>query len=306
MADPQHPLLARSMLFVPGDSDKKLASCASADADALILDLEDSVAPGRKPFARERVAEFLQRQPPPPRTVWVRVNALGGEDCAKDLASVVPAHPAGIVLPKPRGAADVVALAGMLDELERRFAIEPGATKVLPIATETAASLFALGGYASCGPRLAALTWGAEDLSVAVGAASNVDEHGEWLPLFQLARSLCLLAAAAAGVGAIDTVYTDFRDERGLLRHTTAARRDGFSGKLAIHPEQVEIINRAFEPDAEEIAHARRVVAAFADEGTGVVAVDGRMLDRPHLARARRTLNVAAALELRRAAVTES
>jgi citrate lyase subunit beta / citryl-CoA lyase len=204
------------------------------------------------------------------------------------------------VLPKVRSADDVVVLANRLVELERGSGMKPGVTKILPIATETPAGVLSLAGYARGGPRLAALTWGAEDLSVALGAAVNVDERGEWLPPYQLARSLCLLAAAAAGVAAIDTPYTDFRDTEGLARQAAAARRDGFTGKLAIHPAQVDIINQAFQPDAQEVAAARRIVAAFdAAAGVGVVAVDGKMLDRPHLVRARRTLELADALAAR-------
>lgn len=293
------PLL-RSMLFVPGDSDRKLGKAESAGADALIVDLEDAVAADRKAHARGLAAEFLQRDRPSSGTVWVRINALDSVECSRDLASVVPARPDGLVLPKPRSAEDVVLLGSRLDSLEQRFGIAAGAIKILPIATETAASVLALGGYARCGPRLAGLTWGAEDLSVALGAAANVDEHGEWLPPYQLARSLCLLAAGAAAVPAIDTVYLDLPDAAGLLRQATAARRDGFRGKLAIHPEQIEILHRAFRPSADDVAHAQRVITAFdAAAGAGAVVLDGRMVDRPHLERARRTLEWAAAADAR-------
>jgi citrate lyase subunit beta/citryl-CoA lyase len=289
-------LVLRSMLFVPGDSDKKLAKAATIGADALILDLEDAVVPARKPAARELVAEFLEKRRAP-QSIWVRINSLDDEACAADLAAVVPARPSGIVLPKVRAADDVELLARRLEELERRSGMTLGTTKILPIATETPAGVLVLAGHTRGGPRLAALTWGAEDLSVALGAATNVDERGDWLPPYQLARSLCLLAAAAAGVAAIDTPYTDFGDAKGLARQAAAARRDGFTGKLAIHPSQVPIINEAFRPAAEEIAVARRIVAAFdAAAGDGVVALDGKMLDRPHLTRARRTLQLAAAL----------
>jgi citrate lyase subunit beta/citryl-CoA lyase len=286
------------MLFVPGDSDRKLAKSAAVPADALILDLEDSVDPARKAEARERVAAFLKQRRE--RGVWVRVNAVDDPEHEVDLASVVPERPDGIVLPKVRSPDDVVTLAGRLEALERRGGAERGATKILPIATETAAGVFALGGYARCGPRLAALTWGAEDLAVALGAAASVDEHGDWLPPYQLARSLCLLAAAAAGVPALDTVCVDLRDEAHLARQAASARRDGFAGKLAIHPAQLTVINQVFRPHADEIAAARRIVSAFeAAPGAGVVAVDGKMLDRPHFARARRTLDAAAAFAAR-------
>lgn len=296
--DGNHSLLLRSMLFVPGDSEKKLASGARANADALILDLEDSVAPGRKAEARELVAAFLKRRTGRPS--WVRVNAISDPEHEADLASVLPARPDGIVLPKVRSSADVIALAVRLEFLERRAGVEPGSTKILPIATETASGVLALAGFARWGPRLAALTWGAEDLAVALGATANVDERGEWLPPYQLARSLCLLAAAAAGVPALDTVCLDLRDEERLAREAAYARRDGFVGKLAIHPAQVEVLNRTFRPDEHEVSAARRVVAAFDAAGNaGVIALDGKMLDRPHLTRARRTLEVATALTQR-------
>ena len=303
--EPDHGLLLRSMLFVPGDSEKKLAHGMQVPADALVLDLEDSVDRGRKAEARELVAAFLTRRLT--RRVWVRVSAVDDPEHEADLASVVPPGPDGIVLPKVRSPDDVIALAARLGPIERQAGLEPACTKILPIATETAAGVFALGGFARCGPRLAALTWGAEDLSVALGAETNVDERGEWLPPYQLARSLCLLAAAAAGVPAIDTVCLDLRDEDLLTRQAAAARRDGFVGKLAIHPAQVEVFNRSFRPQADEIAAARRVVAAFeAARGAGVVALDGKMIDQPHLTRARRTLRIAAVLAERDGAKASS
>jgi citrate lyase subunit beta / citryl-CoA lyase len=284
----------RSLLFVPGDDERKLAKCASVPADALVLDLEDSVLPERKPHARALAAEFLRARGAAPQSLWVRVNSLGTPECRADVASVVAARPDGLVLPKVRSAADVAELGRWLDEIEEHAG---AAIRILPIATETAAGTLALAGYADAGPRLGALTWGAEDLAVALGAATNVDECGEWLPPYELARSLCLLAAAAAGVAAIDTVYTSFRDSVGLERHAAKAKRDGFVGQLAVHPEQVEILNRTFRPTADEVAHAERVVAAFGAGGhAGAVALDGRMLDRPHLARAERVLGMAAAI----------
>ena len=204
----------------------------------------------------------------------------------------------GIVLPKPRSAADVQSLSKRLDGLEARSGRTRGATKILPIATETPSSTLALGGYADCGPRLAALTWGAEDLSEALGAATAVDARGGWLPPYELVRSLCLLAARAAGVMAIDTVYTDFTDLDGFASAAAAAERDGFAGKLAIHPDQVEILNRTFQPTPDAVGAAQAVVAAFAAAaGAGVVAHAGRMLDRPHLLRAQRVLALAAAVD---------
>jgi citrate lyase subunit beta / citryl-CoA lyase len=287
----------RSLLFVPGDSERKLAKAQGVAADALIVDLEDAVDAARKPVARELAIEFLkERAAIRARTVWVRVNAVGEACFADDVAAAVHARADGIVLPKPRSALDVRQLDDQLDMLEHREGRPAGATKILPIATETPQSVLALGGYAGCGPRLAALTWGAEDLSEALGADATVDARGNWLPPYELVRSLCLLAAGAADVPAIDTVYTNVADLDGLGRVAAAAHRDGFSGKLAIHPDQVEILNRAFRPTAEAIAAAHAVVAAFTTAGgAGVVAYNGRMLDRPHLMRARRVLALAAA-----------
>lgn len=296
--------LIRSLLFVPGDSEKKLARGFDAGADALILDLEDSVAAPRKAAARALVAQCLQERARSAAGVslWVRINPLSTPLAAEDLASVVAGRPAGLVVPKLKAPRELGALASDLAQLERRYDIPEGATKLLPIATETPASLFTMMDYAETGPRLEALTWGAEDLSAALGASTALDDDGEWLFTYQLARSLCLAAAAAAGVGAVDTVYTDFRDADGLRRQALQARRDGFTGKLAIHPNQIPIINEAFRPSDDELDAARGVVAAFDAAGdaagrdgtaTGVVALNGKMLDRPHLLRARRLLALA-------------
>ncbi|HJR68894.1 MAG TPA: aldolase/citrate lyase family protein, partial [Gammaproteobacteria bacterium] len=232
------PLLLRSLLFVPGDSERKLAKAQEVAADALIIDLEDAVNAARKPIARELAVEFMQvRTAMRARTVWVRVNAVGDACFADDVAAAVHARADGIVLPKPRSALDVRELGEHLDVLEARAGCTAGATKILPIVTETPASVLALGGYAGCGPRLAALTWGAEDLSAALGAEATVDARGHWLPPYELVRSLCLLAAGAAAVPAIDTVCTNVGDVGGLERAAAAAQRDGFAGKLAIHPD---------------------------------------------------------------------
>jgi citrate lyase subunit beta / citryl-CoA lyase len=294
------PWPLRSLLFVPGDSERKLEKARSVPADALIVDLEDSVATARKDSARELTVELLQdRAAIRARTLWIRINGVGDPHFTADLAAAVDARADGVVLPKSRSAADVLVVSERLDEFEARAGTGLGSTKILPIATETPAAVFALGDYARCGPRLAAMTWGAEDLSVALGASTAVDEHGAWLPPYALARSLCLLAAGAAQVPAIDTVHTDVRDSDGLRRSALAAQRDGFAGKLAIHPDQVEILNGAFRPSAAAVADAHAVVAAFAGAaGAGVVIQGGRMLDRPHLLRARRTLALAAALEV--------
>jgi citrate lyase subunit beta/citryl-CoA lyase len=288
----------RSMLFVPGDSERKLAKAERVAADALILDLEDSVDVARKQVARGLSVEYLRhRSSIRARTLWVRISAVSDPDFAADLATAVRACPDGLVLPKPRSAADVLALAKRLDAFEAQSDREVGSMRILPIATETPAGVLALGDYARCGPRLAAITWGAEDLSAALGATTAVDERGAWLPPYELARSLCLLGASAAGVPAIDTVFTDLEDTQGLLRSALAAKRDGFAGKLAIHPDQVPLLNEAFQPTAEAVAAAQAVVAAFAQAASaGVVAHAGKMLDRPHLARARRVLALAEAV----------
>lgn len=284
--------MIRSFLFVPADSEKKLEKAASLDADALILDLEDSVAAEARPRAREIAKAFLTARRRP--SLWVRINPIDTDDALLDLEAVVPAAPAGIVLPKPRAATDVVTLSERLAELEQEASLPSGATRVLPIVTERPEAVLAVHGYTRETPRLAGLTWGVEDLSAALGAAATRFEDGRWRPPYELARSLCLLAAAAAGVPAIDTVYTDYRDLDGLARYAADARRDGFSGMLAIHPAQVPVINEAFAPTAEEIEEARRVVAAFeAHPGAGTVGLDGRMLDRPHEERARRVLELA-------------
>jgi len=283
----------RSYLFVPADSERKMKKAADVGADALILDLEDSVPPDSRPAARELSRDYLVDR----QRVWVRINPIGSEDAAADLEAVMPSAPTGIVLPKSRGADDVVRLAAMLDTLERTHGIEAGRTCILPICTETPDALFTLGSYACCSPRLTAMSWGAEDLSAAVGASAKRNDNGDWLPPYELARSLCLFGAAAAEVAAIDTVYTDFRDEKGLANYAANARRDGFSGMLAIHPEQVDVINRAFVPTTAELERAKRIVALFAENpGAGTLGMDGEMIDRPHLVQAERILQLASRL----------
>jgi citrate lyase subunit beta/citryl-CoA lyase len=288
--------MSRSYLFVPGDSEQKLAKAEHAGADALIVDLEDSVQPAARPTAREQVREFLSGGHN--NDVWVRINALDSVDALEDLRSVIPAQPCGIVLPKPEGARDVNQLSMLVDVLEQENNIEPGRTAILPIVTERPVAIFHLHEYAAATPRLRGLAWGAEDLSAAVGALANRDAEGRWLPLYELARSLTLLAAAASGVAAIDTVYTDFRDLDGLAQYATAARRDGFSGMLAIHPDQVAVINTAFLPTPTEILRARKIVKLFADNPeAGALGMDGEMIDRPHLVQAERILEQAASID---------
>jgi citrate lyase subunit beta/citryl-CoA lyase len=287
----------RSLLFVPGDSEKKMARAETVPADALIFDLEDAVAAENKAAARARVREFLDaRQAGRRHSLWVRINPLDHADAGADLAAVIPGRPDGIVLPKTRSPDDIEVLSQRIGVYEVEYDIPGGSTRILPVATETPQAIFTLGGYANCGKRLAGLTWGAEDLAAAVGATANRDAEGRWTMPYQVVRSLCLFAARAAGVEAIDTLFANFRDPEGLARACAEARRDGFGGMLAIHPEQVETINRAFTPSAEELQRARRIVDLFeANPGAGTLALDGVMLDLPHLQQARRILARAAA-----------
>ncbi|HET9638639.1 MAG TPA: CoA ester lyase [Allosphingosinicella sp.] len=276
----------RSLLFVPGDRPDRMEKALRAGADALILDLEDAVAPSAKPEARRHVAEFLNANSS--AKLWVRVNPLETDECDRDLAAILSSHPDGIVLPKAEGGASVA-------ELTRRLTSQGNATaQILAIATETAAAMFQLGTYGGS-KRLAGLTWGAEDLPAAIGAATSREPDGRFTPPYELARSLCLFGAAAAGVAPIETVYPAFRDLVGCAAYAARARRDGFTGMMAIHPDQVPVINAAFTPSEAEVAHARAVVAAFAAQpGAGALSLDGRMIDRPHLVQAQRTLAAAA------------
>ena len=283
---------ARSLLFVPGDSDKKLAKSEGSAADIIVLDLEDSVAPTHKAAARVRVGEYLCAHTQRSITrLWVRINPLDSADAMADLAVVVSARPDGIVQPKIRSAADVIRLGHYLDAFEAQHGLVLGRTRILPVTTETPEAMFALGDFARCGPRLYGMSWGAEDLSAAVGATGNKEINGAWTQPYQLARSLCLFGASAAGVAAIDTVYVEFANLAGLRAATIEACRDGFAGKIAIHPDQVPIINECFTPSAEERARAQRVVALFADNpGVATLALDGKMLDIPHLRQAQKIL----------------
>lgn len=281
--------MSRSFLFVPADSERKLEKAGASSADALILDLEDSVAAAARTAARKLAAEFLANDHD--ADVWVRINPLDSADALEDLKAVMPAAPVGIVLPKPRGAVDSNQLAKLLDVLEHENGLEAGCTSILPVSTERPAALFSMNDYVDATPRLAGLTWGAEDLSAAVGASTNRDEVGNWLAPYQLARSLCLFAAAAAGLAAIDTVYTDYKDADGLATFAAAARRDGFEGMLAIHLDQVGIINDAFVPTNDETERAQRIIELFAaNPGAGALGMDGEMIDRPHWLQAKRIL----------------
>lgn len=273
----------RSLLFVPGDRPERMEKALGLGADALILDLEDSVSLEKKAEARGGVAAFLAR-PGRPVTLFVRINPLDGGMAADDLAAVLPGRPDGIVLPKAEGAASLRGLDALLGASDAR---------ILPIATETPAAMFRLGEYGGVTERLIGLTWGAEDLPAAIGARSAREADGRYTEPYKLARSLTLFGAAAAGVAPIETVYPDFRDLDGLARYAADAARDGFTGMMAIHPVQVAVINAAFTPSDADIAHARAVVAAFAaSPGAGALSLDGRMIDAPHLKQAERLLGM--------------
>jgi citrate lyase subunit beta/citryl-CoA lyase len=289
-ADDAKTRMTRSFLFVPADSERKMQKAGSVGADALILDLEDSVSADARPDARVMAREYLVGK----NNVWVRINPIDTDDAKADLAAVMPSAPAGIVLPKPQSAQAAIELDEMLSGLEASHGIDPGSTRILPLCTEHPEALFTLNSYIGATPRLAGLSWGAEDLSAAVGATNNRDEDGNWLPTYEMARSFCLLAAAASEVAAFDTVFTDFKNEAGLRRYASNARRDGFSGMLAIHPAQVDSINAAFVPTAEEIQHAARIVELFeANPGLGTIGMDGKMVDKPHFIQALRLLELA-------------
>jgi citrate lyase subunit beta/citryl-CoA lyase len=286
--------MLRSLLFVPGDSEKKLAKSTSTAADALILDLEDSVAPERTAVARVMVAEFLHTHSDrSQQQLWVRINPLQTPEALVDLVAVMSARPDGIMLPKPLNGLHAQQLDHYLSALETREGLALGSTRIIPVATEVPGALFDLQSYAGASSRLQGLTWGAEDLATAVGASSNRDASGEFTFTYKLARSLCLLASAHAQIQAIDTLSVDFKDMQALALDVQQACREGFSGKLAIHPDQVEVINQGFTPSAHDISHAQRIVDAFAQaHGAGAVQLDGKMVDKPHLTQALRLLNL--------------
>ena len=286
----------RSMLFVPGDSEKKFAKAAGTGADALILDLEDAVAPSQKAEARAIVGRLLDDRAPRDWLFFVRINPLGTGLTDDDLAAVVKPGLDGILLPKANGAEDVATVAARLDRLEAAAGIAAGTVRIAAVSTETPRAMFNLGSYAPAHPRLLALTWGAEDLAAAIGATDNKEADGGWTSPYVVARALCLFASAAAEVIALDTLYADFRDTEGLERDCRRSRRDGFTGRIAIHPDQVATINRAYSPSDEEVAHARRIVDAFAARpDAGTLGIDGKMYDIPHLVAARKTLAAAGA-----------
>ena len=281
----------RSWLFAPGDSQKKIEKAASGSADIVLFDLEDAVAEEEKPKARELVSAFLKTQSAEARRrLWVRVNPLDGPHTLADLAAIMPGAPGGIMLPKARGRHDAEVLDHYLSALEVANGIEQGTTKVLVLVTETAEGMLNTGVYKDA-PRVIALSWGAEDLADDLGASENRNPDGSYGFTYELARSMCLLGAAAAGVAAIETIQGDFKDLDGLRRRAEKVRRDGYRGMLAIHPAQVDVINDAFTPSEEELAAAQEIVDLFAaNPGVGTIGYKGAMLDRPHLARAKNLL----------------
>jgi citrate lyase subunit beta / citryl-CoA lyase len=286
----------RSLLFVPADSERKLDRSRQSGADALILDLEDSVVPANRPAARRQARAFLASSGSAGFRRYVRINPLASGVALDDLVAVVPEGPDGVLVPKclPE---DIRTLDHYLSALESAFELTPGTTRIIAIATETPAAMLALAnhadsGYAGLSARLEGITWGAEDLSAALGA-HNRRADGIYDDVYRMARSLCLLAAAAAETAPIDTIYTDFRDEKGLAAECAAARRSGFIAKMAIHPAQIPVINEAFSVTEEERIWARKVMAAFAENpDAGTLALDGKMVDRPHLTLARRLLGL--------------
>lgn len=289
----------RSWLFVPGDSEKKLGKAVGTGADVIVVDLEDSVVPANKAMARELARNWLtlhRQQVVQDRRMgrWVRINALDTREWREDLIAVLPGAPDGIMLPKAAGPEAVQQLGAELYELEGRSGVPAGSTKILPLVSETASAALTIASYANASlPRLAGLTWGAEDLSAAIGASRKRDAGGGWTDTFRYVRAQTLLAAHARGVPAIDTLHADFADVAGLMAAAKAARADGFAGMLAIHPVQIDTINQAFTPSEADLAEARRIVAAFRDQpDAGTLQIDRRMIDRPHLKLAQRLLGI--------------
>lgn len=288
----------RSMLFVPGDRPDRFVKAEASGADAVILDLEDAVAPERRPLARESIAAHLAARPAGARSLplWVRINPIQTADALADLVAVLPGRPDGVVLPKARHGDDLHRLDHWLEALESQHGLELGSTRVIPMVTETARALLSMSSFVCLPARVAALTWGAEDLATELGAFGNRDAAGEYELPYALASSLTLYAASAGSVPAIDTVDTEIRDVEAVERRARASRRAGFVGKLAIHPAQVAALNAAFTPSAAEVAQAEQVCAAFAAHpGVGAFRLDGRLVDRPHLLQAERVLAAAQA-----------
>ena len=287
------PISARSWLFAPGDSEKKMTKAMEGPTDIVLIDLEDAVATENKLAARTSVHDFIKANPEQRQRLWVRINPFDGPYTLGDLAAVMPAHPGGIMLPKVYGRQEVEKLDHVLSALEVANGIEEGSTPVIVLITETAEAMFKTGDYKGA-PRVVALTWGAEDLADSIGANSNKNSDGSYTFTYELARSLTVLGAAAAGVTAIETISADFKDLDALRRRAESVRRDGFRGMLAIHPAQIEVINAAFTPTDEEVAEAQEIVDIFAaNPGVGAIGWKGGMLDRPYLARAERLLKLA-------------
>lgn len=283
----------RSLLFIPADSEKKIGKALSFGADCLILDLEDSVAPSRKAAARPLAAAFIaeNRSKTLRPKLYVRINALDTDEWERDLEGVLTSGPDGILLPKPRSADDVGRLAIALDHAEAKAGMAIGTTRLLALAAEIPIGVLTLPTYLEASARLDGITWGAEDLSAVVGSSATREPDGRWTPPYQMVRDMCLMTAVAAGRQPIDTVYVDFRNLAGLAEEARIAARDGFTGKLAIHPDQVAAINAAFTPTADEIAWAHDIVGLFRDNpNSGALSLRGQMIDRPHAIRADRIL----------------
>jgi citrate lyase subunit beta/citryl-CoA lyase len=287
----------RSLLFAPGDSEKKMLKASNVGADCVILDLEDSVVESRKPIAREMVTEFLKQGGNPEVSYFVRINPLDSGKFLQDLAAVVPAGPAGIVFPKSNGVQEALVIGNYIEVLEVEHGLPTDSVRLLPLVSETPTAIFTMGEYKDGPARMMGLTWGAEDLGAAVGASANLQSNKDWTSPYQMTRALCLFAAHAAKVQAIDTVMADFRDLDRLKVVCNEGRRDGFTGKICIHPAQVEVINEAYSPSSEELNHARAVIKAFAENPeAGTLQIEGKMIDKPHLVLAERVLAFAAEL----------
>lgn len=286
-------LIPRSWLFIPGDSERKLAKATQTGAHALIIDLEDAVTADRKPLGRAMTGEWLQQASDKSR-VWVRINAVDTGLWREDLAAIIAAAPAGIMVPKAAGPGEIAMIDAELTALEHAHGLAPGQVRIVPLISETARAAVTIPAYVDATlPRLAGLTWGAEDLGAALGAARKRDAHGRWTDTFRMVRAQTLLVAHAVGCWAIDTLHADFRDEAGLAVVATEAAADGFAGMLAIHPAQVAVINQAFAPDEAALHEARAIVAAFAaNPGVGALQIDGKMVDQPHLRQARALLGL--------------
>ncbi len=285
---------ARSWLFAPGDSDKKMEKATASKADIVLIDLEDAVAEAEKAKARPMVAAFLASHKDQRERLWVRINPLQGPHALQDLAAVMPSAPGGIMLPKPRNRGDAELLHHYLTALEAAAGTPVGSTRVILLVGETAEGMLAAGSFIGV-PRVVAMSWGAEDLATELGAITNREDNGDYALTYQMSRTFCLLGAAAAGVTPIETIHGDFRDDAGLRQRAASVRRAGFRGMLAIHPAQIDPINDAFTPSAQELAAAQEIVDLFAaNPGAGTIGYKGAMLDRPHLARAQATLALAA------------